>query len=171
MRGHGCSQQTDAAVSFCLQSTSGWFKLKQFEAIRKVLRRKWLALAEGGFCSDADCADLMEDFWDFDNSRQTQRDAGVDEPEDGQEDEEIAGPEDDVDDAAAPGAVEVDKGKQTGRPKGGGGYAAGKVPTGTSVLGAQNRRDRWKRRGVARLPMREEEQTVSCASRACNDWN
>lgn len=144
---------------------SGWLKPKQFEAIKKVLRRKWLALAEGGLCTDADCADLMEEFWDFDNTRQTQtqRDAEADEIDEGQEDDEVAAQEDDAEVAADAVAApaQPEKSKRGGRPKGGGGYAAGKVPTGTSVLGAQNRRDRWKRRGVARLPMREEEQTVS----------
>lgn len=47
-----------------------------------------------------------------------------------------------------------------GRPKGGGGYMAGDIPTNTTVQ-STSKKDKWKRKAVARLPATTEDVTVS----------
>lgn len=134
---------------------SGWFKLKQFNIIKAVLRRKWLALTDGTVCSDAECADLLEEFRDFENFQGTGVNMGMG---GGQRFETEEPGENSEAGSSTPGPS---MSRRKGRPRGGGGYAAGTVPGGTTVRAAVPRQDRWKRKGVARLPLREEEQAVS----------
>jgi hypothetical protein len=56
-----------------------------------------------------------------------------------------------------------------GRPKGGGGYMAGEIPTNTTTQ-STSKKDKWKRKAVARLPATTEDVTVraDCAT-APND--
>jgi hypothetical protein len=46
-----------------------------------------------------------------------------------------------------------------GRPKGGGGYMAGEIPTNTTTQ-STSKKDKWKRKAVARLPATTEDVTV-----------
>lgn len=101
----------------------GWYKPEQLNAIKAIVRRKWLALSENRICTDEDCFDLVEEFY----SRKQ------------------------------PSAEE--NSHRGGRPKGGGGYAAGAIPTNTTTQ-STSKKDKWKRKAVARLPATAEDLTV-----------
>lgn len=107
------------------QFISGWYKPEQLNAIKGIVRRKWLALSENRICTDEDCFDLVEEFY-----------------------------------SRKPPSRPAEEPSHRGRPKGGGGYAAGEIPTNTTTQ-ATSKKDKWKRKAVARLPATAEDLTVS----------
>jgi hypothetical protein len=73
---------------------------------------------------------------------------------------EVGNDEEGGPDEASTSAAGIQK-KRFGRPKGGGGYVAGTVPTNTTVRPSLSRTERWKRKGTAFIPLEEAEQAVS----------
>ncbi len=140
-----------SCLSCLSQGSSGWFYHKQFDTIKSILRRKWLAMSEGGTCTDDECDDLVKEFQDFDSSKSPSRQVSRMRSVEANDEEETTRPE-----SSTPTVIQ-----KKGRPKGGGGYAAGTVPTGTTVRGSLPRTERWKRKGTAYIPLAEEEQAVS----------
>ncbi len=127
---------TDRIPSLTSQFDSGWFHKSKFEAIKNILRRKWLALSDGRELTEADLETELEEYH-----------AEID------SDDKDTQPPKKPTGGAAPGR------RKPGRPKGGGGYAAGHIPAGQTMRQLAPS-ERWKRKGVALIPFNEEQLQV-----------